>query len=202
MTTNDIPYLIAFCALFLATFGGIQFAQTRFGLPAEYTRRFAHVVSGLLTLLNHAFLSPTAFVVMVLGGGAAILTTRLLGIGAAVHDVERRTYGDSVLAIGYLAAYAISALHPAVFIPAVLVITLADPFAGLTGNLLKSPTKTWFGTGVFAVVTLVVLLTSSAAPPLAAASIAVVLALVERFSMLGFDNLTVPVATAVLLLAF
>lgn len=202
MYPTDPLLIVAFSALFVSVFGTIQWVKHRFAVSAEYTRRLAHVVSGMLTILNHEFLSPVIFVVMVVGGGVAIVLTRILKIGSAVHDVERRTYGDAILAVGYLGAYALSFVNETVFIPAVLVITFADALAGLTGNLLKSPAKTLAGSAVFFVVTVIIFTVTTPIPLVVAVGVALVLTAVERVSMLGFDNVTVPVLTAMLLLPF
>lgn len=203
MYPNDVTYVITLSALFLGAFAAIEFSKRRFNLSTEYTRRFAHVVSGFLVLLNHALLSPLAFVFMVLGAGCAILATSILKIGTAVHDVERRTYGEFVITFGYLGAYALSFINESVFLPAILVLTFADPLAGLMGNLLKSPRKTLAGSAVFFVVSVIVIVLTCPFVPLASTiGVAAIVTGVERISFRGFDNLTVPITTAALLLAF
>jgi phytol kinase len=202
MYPDDPALILAFSALFFGVFGLIEWAKRRFDLSPEYTRRVAHIVSGLLTILNYTFLSPIAFVAMVVAGGVAIVLTRMLKIGTAVHDVERRTYGDALLAFGYLSAYALSFPDGGVFITAVLIITFADAFAGLTGNLLKSTSKTRAGSAVFFVTTLVILQITCELPVAPAIGVALILTGIERVSPLGLDNVTVPIATSLLLLSF
>jgi dolichol kinase len=81
---------------------------------------------------------------------------------------------------------------------AITVMGLADVAAGFTGDLLKSESKTWWGTLACAVVACGIVLAGGYRTWIAAA-VAVAVALVERIPSRGVDNLTVPAAAALLL---
>lgn len=201
MTTQELMTVVAMALLFGAVFSGIEFAKRRFGLSAEITRRVAHVAAGLLVLLDYALLSPVLFVTLVGGGWFLFFAASRLKLLTAVNDVARRTYGQYVLTAGYLGAFGISQFKPAVFVPSVLIVTFADSLAGLVGTLVKSPRRTVAGSVVFCVTALVILLATNAAPLHVAIGIAASLTVVERFTPLGLDNVTIPVVAALLLVA-
>jgi dolichol kinase len=79
-------------------------------------------------------------------------------------------------------------------------MTFADSFAGLTSDLLKKERKVFQGSIVFFVVAFLLLVENTHLPTGHIWLAALVVTLVERFSPLGTDNATVPVATALLLL--
>jgi dolichol kinase len=79
-------------------------------------------------------------------------------------------------------------------------MTFADSFAGLTSDLLKKERKVFQGSIVFFVVAFLLLVENTALSLGHIWLAALVVTLVERFSPLGTDNATVPVATALLLL--
>ena len=193
MTTQTLLLATGFSLLFGLVFGSIELIKRKLGVPAEIMRRVA---------LDYLYLPPVVFVVLVASGGVTFFVLSRLKLLTAVNAVARRTIGQYLLTYGYLAAYFCSLPDLTVFIPSVLIVTFADSLAGLTGTLLKSPRKTWVGSSVFFVVALALILATAAAPIWPAMAIAGALAVVERFSPLGFDNLTVPVASALLLLAF
>ena len=202
MTTQTLLLATGFSLLFGLVFGSIELIKRKLGVPAEIMRRVAHIASGFLLILDYLYLPPVVFVVLVASGGVTFFVLSRLKLLTAVNAVARRTIGQYLLTYGYLAAYFCSLPDLTVFIPSVLIVTFADSLAGLTGTLLKSPRKTWVGSSVFFVVALALILATAAAPIWPAMAIAGALAVVERFSPLGFDNLTVPVASALLLLAF
>ena len=85
-----------------------------------------------------------------------------------------------------------------IFVAATLALGLGDVAAGLTGDFLRSNSKTWWGSVMFVAVTAVVV----AACGFGAVSIGVVAILAaatERYSPRGTDNLTIPFVTAGLL---
>ena len=202
MTPETLLLAIGFSLLFGVVFGAIEFTKRKFGVSPEIMRRVAHIASGFLLILDYLYLPQIVFVVLVASGGVTFYVLSRLKLLTSVNDVSRRTIGQYVLTFGYLAAYFCSLPDLSVFIPSVLIVTLADSLAGLTGTLLKSPHKTWFGSAVFFIIALALILGTGAAALLPAIAIAATLAVIEKFSPLGLDNVTVPVASALLLLAF
>jgi dolichol kinase len=105
------------------------------------------------------------------------------------------------LSVGYLVAYAVNSA-PEVFVPSVLVIMFADSLAGIATDLRGQTRHGVAGTVVFAVVSLVILLTATTVPWYTAIAIALSLTVVERVSLWGSDNVTIPAAAAVALTLF
>lgn len=202
MTTDVVITTLWMAVLFGAVFGAIETVKRRFGISSEVMRRVAHVASGLLVWLDYILLPPLVFVLLVGGGWFVFFTVSKLNLLTSVNDVARRTYGQYVLTAGYLGSYGISLWEPAVFVPSILIITFADSFAGLAGTLLKSSHKTWIGSSVFFAVSLAILLVTGIVPIGASVVVALSLTVIERFTPLGMDNVTVPVAAALLLVAF
>ncbi len=206
-----IDFLIALgiSLIFCAGFAAIELIKRVFGVSPEIMRRFAHIVSGCVVILEYLYLPAIWVVLLIIGGGILFYIFSRLDLLTSVNDVERQTYGQYVLSLGYLCTYVVSLSNPKVFIPAILIITLADSLAGLVGTLLKSKIRTWAGTITFFLVALGILVAYGDGLTYPwqgmyffAPCIAVGLTFVERITPLGFDNLTVPVAGAILLLAF
>ena len=202
MTLQDLWLSVAYTALFAVVFGAIEFVKRRFGAPTEVMRRVAHMASGLLLILDFYTLSPTVFVVLITGGGVLFYVLSQRKIFTSVNDVARRSVGQYVLTVGYLAAYGIAQFDMSVFIPSVLIITFADSLAGLYGTLIGAERRTIVGSAIFFAVALLVLVGAAGVAVLPAIAMAAALTLVERFTPLGFDNVSIPLVSALLLLAF
>ncbi|MFM6980061.1 MAG: hypothetical protein ACKOWE_01485 [Micrococcales bacterium] len=187
--------------LFLGSFMLLEVCKRKFKLSSEITRRIAHVVSGLCGLLDYLLVSKPTFVILMVLGIPFILISYRRNIFTAVHNVVRKTYGELFLAVGIVLAFLASLLEPSSFIPALLIITFSDSLAGLVSDLYKQPRKMIRGSIVFFAVTVVILLSFSVSWAISFL-IALALTLVERYSPLGSDNLTVPVAAAALLVLF
>jgi dolichol kinase len=167
------------------------------------------MVSGSVVILEYIYLPPMWVVLLIIGGGILFYIFSRLNLLTSVNDVERQTYGQYVLSLGYLCTYIVSVSNPRVFIPAILIITFADSLAGLVGTLLKSKIRTWAGSITFFLVALGILIGYGDGLTYPwqgmyffAPAIALGLTVLERKTPLGFDNLTVPVAAALFLLTF
>lgn len=199
MVITDL-YLGALAGLlFGLSFGALEIGKRRFGWSPEITRRVAHIVSGGLVLLDYLWLTPLAFVLLVSAGGVLFFAASRARLLTSVNDVRRRTVGQFVLTLGYLGAFAVSMGRTDIFVASVLIITFADALAGLTGDLLASPQRTWWGSTVFFTVTMIILVSMGTPEPLVAIGVAATLTAIERVSPWGLDNVTVPVAAAALL---
>lgn len=202
MTPDVLMITVCMAVLFGAVFGAVEIVKRQFGISSEVMRRVAHVASGLLVWLDYVLLPPLVFVLLVGSGWFVFFTVSKLNLLTSVNNVARRTFGQYVLTAGYLCAYGISLWEPAVFVPSLLIVTFADSLAGMVGTLLKSSQKTWIGSLVFFSVALAILLLTGVVPFWPSVIVAISLTVVERYTPLGFDNVTVPVASALLLAAF
>jgi dolichol kinase len=129
-----------------------------------------------------------------------ITASQYFGWLTSVHKVRRRTFGEIFLPIGTLATWAICQGDPKIFVPSLLIMTFADSAAGLVSDVLKAERKLWAGSAVFMLVALVLFSTVGQLDVVHALLFGLTVTLVERFSPVGSDNTTVPVASALLLL--
>jgi len=178
----------------------------------ELSRKIVHIGSGFVLPLAWFVQIPT--VVAVTAAATATLVAfinhrwRLI---PAVEDVDRSSYGT--------VAYGLSITllliwfwphHPDAVVVGVLVMALGDGLAGLIGRQIQSPnwsiagqTKSLLGTSVMAGVSFSVLFMTATwmglSPQLWSFTLITSIAvLLEQFSILGLDNLSVPIVTAIL----
>lgn len=181
-------------------FGGFlgitEVISRRSSLWPELTRRISHTFAAFFTAFFSLHLSAP-FLLIGLGIFSIIMfLSRMLKIFSHIHGVSRFTIGEELLPIGFITGYLIAKGESSIFIPAVLVVGIADPLAGLVLSKYK---KHIVRILVFAIAAFIVLLTSSNTSISQAISIAVIVSLVERISPYGTDNLSIPVSTALLL---
>lgn len=135
----------------MSSLGGLVISGSAFGvlmaglsllrprLAAEWRRKLFHVGAGVIAI-SLPWLLPARWCALVLVATtiAVLLVVRLVArlrtsLGAALHDVERRSYGEFYFGAAVLALF-LAAPHGGVRyeIP-VVILTLADPVAALIG---------------------------------------------------------------------
>ena len=176
----------------------------------ELSRKIVHIGSGFVLPLAWFVQIPTVVAVTV-----AATTTLIAFINhrwrliPAVEDVDRTSYGT--------VAYGLSITllliwfwpdQPDAVVVGVLVMALGDGLAGLIGRQIQSrnwsiagQTKSLLGTSVMAGVSFLILVIMAAclglSPQLWVFTLITIIAvLLEQFSMMGVDNLSVPNVTA------
>jgi dolichol kinase len=181
---------------------GLELLVRRGGVGPETTRRAAHVLACFYGAYSHSVLPLWLFVGACALFIVALAVSRRRALLAAVHTTRRRSFGEIYLPGGIIIAALAGAVAGSdnVFLAAVLILALSDVAAGVTGDLLRSTTKTWLGSLAFFVVTVAVVV-ACGFDPLAALALAVVATAVERLSSRGTDNLTVPFVAGALLAA-
>lgn len=125
-----------------------------------------------------------------------MLTSRILKIFNHIHAVSRKTFGEELLPIGFIAAYLISRGQAEIFVPSILVIGLADP---ITGIVMQKWRKHSLGILTFVLVAIPIILLFAQTSLMTTFFIAVCVATIERVSPYGTDNLSIPTAMALLL---
>ncbi|GAB2465708.1 dolichol kinase [Conyzicola lurida] len=181
----------------------LELLVRRRGVGPETTRRIAHVLACLYGVFAHSVLPPWLFVAACSLFVVALVISRRRGLLAAVHTTRRRSLGEVYLPGGIIIAALAGAVagSDGVFLAAILILSFADVAAGVTGDLLRSTTKTWWGSLAFFVVAGVITLVCGFSP-LASVTVALAATAAERVSTRGLDNLTVPVVAGVLLALF
>lgn len=216
MVTQQLLGVAAVLAWLAAVLLTALAVRRRWPQQKEWSRKVVHIGTGAVVLLAWAFAIPRGLAL----GAAALVTLgtalnhrfRLL---PAVEDVGRHSYGT--IAYGASITILLALFWPQQPLPVaagVLVMACGDGLAGLVGPQIQSPrwqlfgqTKSLAGTAAMALTSWLVLAlligvaqgTGAAAPSLvAAAAIAIAATGLEQLSGFGFDNLSVPLATAYL----
>ncbi len=197
----------------------VRWAGQRLHLNPEVSRKLIHVATGLYALIL-PWLFPDRWPVYMLIGVTlvAMIILRLPalsgGLGQTLHAVERRSYGDFLLAIAVGLCFFLSDGDALLYILPIAVLTLADAAAALAGTAygrkrfaVEAGQKSVEGTAVFFVITLLIalicLMFLSGLPPANILALALMVAafgaLVEAQSWRGFDNLFLPLGLLVFL---
>ncbi len=190
------------------------------GWNAEVQRKLIHVATGLFALLLPVLFADDWAVYLLLGLTMLVMAAirlpafRNAAAGAALHGVERTSYGDFLLAIGVGLVFLLSDRDPLLYALPILVLTLGDAAAALAGSTygrrffaVEDGRKSVEGSAMLFLVTLVLsmmcllLLSQIARPNVVVLSlmIAAFATLVEADSWRGFDNLFLPLGILIVL---
>ena len=201
-------------ALLLCVIALIRWVGKRYGLDAEVSRKSVHVAIGLYAMaLPVIFAQQWPVIALLVVALILMLWLRLpkvrtSGLGAAIHSVERTSWGDIWLALAIGFVFMRSGDSYILYGLPIAIITLSDSAAALTGSAygrrrfsVEAGVKSWEGVVAFFMVSLIVAMTMllllTDAPRvnvvLLALAIAGFGAIVEAVSWRGLDNLFVPI---------
>jgi phytol kinase len=190
------------------------------GLSAELQRKLVHIGTGLFAMTLPWLFADRwpifGLVALTLVVMAVLRLPRLArgGLGETLHGVERRSWGDVLLALAVLVVLVLSDGEPILYVLPLAILTLSDAAAALTGSRygrtffpVEDGVKTVEGSVTFFVVTLVVsmvcLLLLSDVSRTGVVLLSVVVAAfatqVEAESWRGFDNFFLPAGVALFL---
>ncbi len=192
-------FAVASTALLLA-FGILELLVRRGTVGSEGTRRVAHVSACAYAVWIHSFLSVGQFIAVAASFVLLMAASKVLHVLSSIHGTRRKTWGEVYMPLGLLLGAVIAGGNSRAFVAAAVILGVADVAAGLVGDARGSESKTWGGTAAFAIVAIVVLIMLGRGL-LRSIALGVALALVERVSPWGTDNVTIPVATAAALVA-
>lgn len=204
---------IAAVGLWLALLAAVAvLLRRRWNSHGEWSRKLVHIGGGAVVPLAWLFGIDRW---VAIPAAAAITLLALLNhrrrLLPAIEDVGRHSYGT--IAYGASITVLLWLFWPEradAVCAGVLVMALGDGLAGLLGPRIPSPSwrvlgerRSVTGTATMALVSLAVLLVvAAAASPGPALPVLVLLALaatgLEQVALLGLDNLTVPLAVALL----
>lgn len=211
---------LALCALmalgYLILFALTEVLYRYARVPSEWSRKFLHVAGGGLSLLLPLFFRSFWWVLLLVVSFAALLAmTKRFDLLHSVHKVERPSIGSVIFPLPVLLCFMLMEYQNNLllyYLP-MYVLTLADPAAFVVGRLfpwrpyrIANSGKTWSGSLAFATVTLLLcfmMLKESGCGDNWLAivfAITVLSTLTEALSIRGWDNLTVPLVVALLLL--
>lgn len=232
MTGLEVAIVLGFIGLLAGALFGVSRLAEHFGIPPESKRKIIHVGLGLAVLTLPLLFDRTlpVAVLCVLSIALLMLARRVNSLGSALHDVGRSSLGDVYFAISVAVLFLladtgirvaavsneIDASPYVFFVVPILIMTLADTAAALTGTeygrrvfAVEKGRKSLEGVVAFFVVawlaSLFVLLLATDMSKLDAILISMTLAFVgatiEAESWGGLDNLFVPMGLHVMLVA-
>jgi dolichol kinase len=214
MTAVETGLILFSISLLVGVIALVRLLGQTFAWSPELQRKSVHIATGLYALtLPLTFSRPWPVVLMMCIAITIMLVLRLprtaaSGLGATLHSVERKSFGDILLAVAVGFTFARSTNRPILFVLPVAILTLSDAAAALTGVrygrnqfTVEAGVKSIEGSVMFFFVTLVLsmiaLLLLTDAARLNVVVLALLLAafatLIEADSWQGLDNLFVPV---------
>lgn len=219
--TLDIKIITVFAIAFAALFVLAEVLFHVFSVRVEYTRKLVHLGSGLISLLFPLYLNTPLEVLVLCGSFTGILLMSLrLKLLPSINAVERKTRGSvlfPLVVVGCYMAFWWSQNYLFFFLP-MMILAVSDPLAALVGKRLKIGAfsiggnhKTIVGTITFLISAFALcffsfyLFSDCPTCPIHLAlclNIAVSTALAECISNNGYDNLSIPLTTILLLTIF
>lgn len=220
---RHIGLVLSFILALLGVLGFARWLAEKDGLGAEGQRKLAHMAAGLSALSLPLLFDEPWPVMLLMGlsllvlGALRLPALRRSGLGAAIHSVQRDSFGEIylILAVGFL--FLRSQGEPILYVLPLLLLALADAAAALVGSTygrsrfaVASGEKSLEGVAAFFIVAFVVsmiallLLTEIPRPAVILLGLmtAAFAALVEADSWRGLDNLFVPVGAHFLLASY
>ncbi|PRY24867.1 hypothetical protein CLV78_10239 [Aliiruegeria haliotis] len=190
------------------------------GWSAEVQRKIIHVATGLYAICLPILFAEDWPVYLLLGltvvamAAMRLPALRSSGASAALHSVDRQSYGDFLLAAAVALVFLLSHRDPLLYVLPLAVLTLGDAAAALAGSAygkrffaVEDGHKSLEGSAVLFLVTVILsmtcLLLLSEIPRVNVVILAFLIAtfstLVEADSWRGFDNLFLPLAVLIIL---
>ncbi|HQI50373.1 MAG TPA: DUF92 domain-containing protein, partial [bacterium] len=216
MIAQDLIYLLILLGGLILLLAASELLRRRFHGSEEFSRKFIHILTGILVALSPFFPNhrgPIVAVALVFAviNWISVQTVSLKGM----HDLHRRTYGT----VYYPLSFVVLALllwhsHTLILITAMLLLSISDAAAALVGENLSHPhlyhvgpdRKSLEGSAAMFFTSLAITAAALALGgrpagevawfSLLAAAIATVC---EALSYQGSDNLTVPLGSALVL---
>jgi phytol kinase len=188
----------------------------RLGNPKpEWTRKLVHTGGGIACLFFPFLVtSPWTVLAMALPLTILFVLGGKLGFLQSLHGIQRKSRGAEYYPLAVFLTFVLTQGRPWLYLPAVLVLAVADAFAALIGSRygvvryeVEDEHKSLEGSLVFLVIAflaihLPILLLTDLPRPVCVLAAVLVAALVtgfEAISLQGADNLFVPLAVVVIL---
>lgn len=143
-------FALLFLAIFLLLVLGTYWMHDQFGVPSEQSRKFLHVSGGLLSLCAPLFFTDHWWMLgLCLAAFLLLLITYIKKLLPAVHRVRRRSVGSVIFPIPvYTCFLAAKLLHnDLLFYLPVSLLTISDVVAEWSGTRWGRPSLSWSGKG-------------------------------------------------------
>jgi phytol kinase len=182
-------------------------------IHSELSRKFVHVTVGSFVAFWPYFLAWREIQLLSIAFLIAIALSKYLHIFQAIHSVQRPTWGEVLFAMA-VGGITLITHNKAIYATALLQMSLADGMAAVIGTRygnrqkysILGYTKSVLGTLTFFVISTLILTSFSHyahvyLAPGRIVGMAALASVIENFAIRGLDNLLVPVAVALMLLA-
>lgn len=211
--------LLIFLGILLVLIGISELLYRFFKLPAESSRKFLHVSGGLTCLLLPRFFTSHWWVLaLTFSAFLLLLITYLMNLLQSVHKTKRNSIGSIIFPIPvYCCFLAADSLHNDLFfyLP-VSLLAISDTSAEIAGTRWGHLTKQFFngqktlaGTLAFFGTALLICFgwlwyynLSVQEMIVGTLVISIVASLAELLTLKGWDNLTIPVITGIIIWIF
>ncbi|MFL6203698.1 MAG: diacylglycerol/polyprenol kinase family protein [Thermoanaerobaculia bacterium] len=212
---EDLPGAAILSGIFLGILVVAEIWK-RLGNPKpEWTRKLVHTGGGIACLFFPFLVkSPWTVLLMALPLTVLFVLGGKLGFLKSLHGIQRKSRGAEYYPLAVFLTFVMTQGRPWLYLPAVLVLAVADAFAALIGSRygvvryeVEDEHKSLEGSLVFLVLAflaihLPVLLMTDLPRPVCVLAALLVAALVtgfEAISLQGADNLFIPIAVVVIL---
>ncbi|RLD54524.1 MAG: hypothetical protein DRJ05_14490 [Bacteroidetes bacterium] len=214
---TTVLFLIGFVAIIVLT----EYLHKRFSLNPEHTRKIAHVMASLSSLVFVYAFDSYWYVFII---GFIFFVTLLVGkynnAFKSIDSVKRKTSGSYLLPISICVLFYFSNTqgNNLIFVLPLLILGISDPLAATFGMMYRANTrkiiilnytfdKTVLGSMVFFISTLFISIITlhlfgyqTREVFIISLAIAVANTLIELVSSKGIDNLSVPLMTMAILI--
>lgn len=181
------------------------------GRRGEVSRKLVHMTVGSFVAFWPYFLGWSQILWLSVAFLIVVVTSKMLHVFPAIHQVSRRTWGEVFFAV-VVGAITLVTHNKAIYAVAILHMSLADGLAAIVGTRfggryrykVLGATKSLAGTVTFMLTSLLIvtvfeLTAGGTFNDAELAMVPIAAALIENFGVLGLDNLLVPVLVVTML---
>lgn len=187
----DILKTIFITAIFLLFFFALELFKRRYGIRAEFTRKFAHVLTGFGAILTSFVLGKWSFILITFFFFLVFFGTYKKKVFQAINLDKQKTYGEIFYPLGLISLAILLYSQRTLFIIGILLLAIPDAVSWLIGYRFKKKGKSLLGSLGYFLTTAVILLTFSFRFD-QVILLSLILTFTEFLMPLGFDNLVVP----------
>lgn len=216
----DYKLLMVFSFLYFILFGIAEVAYHFFDVKVEYTRKFVHAFTGIITLLFPIYIANIIDLIILCGSFLCIVfVTKNYNLLQSVNAIERKSNGSILFPIVVIICYIIESYmqNYVYFLIPILILSFADPIAAIVGKKwpkgkysIRGNHKTLAGSLAFLFTAfLISILTVYLIGNLLTVNrvllcfiLAMVTTVGEAISIRGYDNLWIPLSCIITLLFF
>jgi phosphatidate cytidylyltransferase len=218
----DLAYYLLFSVLFLIIMFSGDLLYTLFKVKAEFSRIFTHFAVGIACLFFYETFTSCWFVIAIcIQSALFIIFSGIAGVLRSHHGIRRKTIGSVLFFAGVLCSFMAADLlnDKYLFYLPVSVLAVSDPLAAVVGMKINSKKwppvfatqgsyKTVAGSAAFFISSALIMLAGFSLyiglpfhyGVLLSLFIAFIVTMAEAVSIYGTDNLSVPLASLLMLI--